>query len=97
VINLIALNSTGAMARSGMGGVRLKLNGTATLMDENTVGDVTVTYDALMASRDFSKAWENYLTGSLGMAPDPINANTYTLAGVKRLIVKKYDILVLSV
>jgi len=97
VINLIALNATGTMARSGMGGVRLKLNGTDTLMDEDTAGDVTVTYDALTASSNFSKAWENYLTGSLGMDPDPINANTYTLAGVDRLIVKKYDILVLSV
>lgn len=100
VINLIALNATGTMARSGMGGVRLKHNGTDTLMDNTSAlgtGIVQITYDSHTASRDFSKAWENYLTGSLGMAPDPINANTYTLAGVKRLIVKKYDILVLSV
>lgn len=92
VINLIALNSTGAMARSGMGGVRLKLDKTEPLMDETTPGDVTVTY-APSASRDFSKAWENYLTGSLGMTK---SGNTYTLSGVDRLIVKKYDILVLS-
>ncbi|HDS62934.1 MAG TPA: hypothetical protein ENN52_02160 [Methanofollis liminatans] len=98
VINLIALNSTGTMARSGMGGVRLKLNGTETLMDESAAGGTTVTVEYTpSASSNFSKAWENYLTGSLGMDPDPINANTYTLAGVKRLIVKKYDILVLSV
>ncbi|MDD3111859.1 MAG: hypothetical protein PHU26_06155 [Methanofollis liminatans] len=93
VINLIALNATGTMARSGMGGVRLKLNGTETLVDEDTVGDVTVTY-APSASNNFSKAWENYLTGSLGMTK---SGNTYTLSGVDRLIVKKYDILVLSV
>ncbi len=93
VINLIALNATGTMARSGMGGVRLKLNGTDTPMNENTAGDVTVTY-APSASNNFSKAWENYLTGSLGMTK---SGNTYTLSGVDRLIVKKYDILVLSV
>ncbi|NVO66760.1 DUF7289 family protein [Methanofollis tationis] len=93
VINLIALNSTGTMARSGMGGVRLKLNGTETLMDKSGTLNVQVVYTPDPAS-SFSKAWENYLTGSLGMsktAPD-----TYTISA-DRLIVKKYDILVLSV
>lgn len=94
VINLIALNATGTMARSGMGGVRLKLDKTETLMDNTTAGGtVQVVYTPDPAS-NFSKAWENYLTGSLGMsktAPD-----TYTISA-DRLIVKKYDILVLSV
>jgi len=93
VINLVALNATGMMARSGMGEVRLKLNGTETLMDDKTPGDVTVVYSPDTTS-NFSKAWENYLTGSLGMTK---SGNTYTLANVDRLIVKKYDILVLSI
>jgi len=94
VINLIALNSTGAVARSGMGAVRLKkIDPTNTLMDETTPGDVTVEYTPSSAA-NFSKAWENYLTGTLGMTQ---SGNTYTLTGVNRLIVKKYDILVLSV
>jgi len=94
VINLIALNSTGTMARSGMGGVRLKLDSSETKIDDTpTDKTVKVTYTP-DAANNFSKAWENYLTGTLGMTK---SGNTYTLANVDRLIVKKYDILVLSI
>jgi len=95
VINLIALNTTGTMARSGMGGVRLKLDSSVTLMDEDGPLTVQVVYTP-DAANNFSKAWENYLTGTLGMSQDPINTNKYTMSA-DRLIVKKYDILVLSI
>lgn len=96
VINLVALNATDTMARSGMGEVRLKkIDPTETLMDETTPGDVTVVYTPAAAT-NFSKAWENYLTGSsLGMSETA--PNTYKLTGVDRLIVKKYEIQVLSI
>ncbi|MDK2973751.1 MAG: hypothetical protein PWP08_122 [Methanofollis sp.] len=94
VINLINLNSTGSMARSGMGEVRLKLMPTDPPHIENLPGEtVVVVYTPADPAGNFSKAWENYLTGTLGMTQ---SGDTYTLTGVNHLIIKKYEIQVLS-
>jgi hypothetical protein len=94
VINLIALNTTTPMARTGMGDVRLQLLQTDPPHIENLPGQpVNITYTADPA-RNFSKAWENYLTGTLGMSK---SGDTYQMTGVNRLIIKKYEIQVLSI
>lgn len=94
VINLINLNSTGSMARSGMGEVRLKLDDTKTgSVDAGAGMTVEVVYTPADPAGNFSKAWENYLTGTLGMTQ---SGDTYTLTGVNHLIIKKYEIQVLS-
>jgi hypothetical protein len=99
VINLIALNTTTPMARTGMGDVRLQLVPTGPPHIESFAsGDtVEITYNHNPdTTRDFSKAWENYLIGTLGMTQDPTNLNKYTKS-VNRLIIKKYEIQVLSI
>jgi len=97
VINLVALKTDTPMARTGMGDVRLQLVPTDPPHIESFASTETVeiTYNPDTA-RDFSKAWENYLTGTLGMTQDPTNLNKYT-KGVDRLIIKKYEIQVLSI
>ncbi|WP_067046873.1 DUF7289 family protein [Methanofollis ethanolicus] len=91
VINLIALNGS-PMSATGMGSVRLKLNSSSTLGDGSpSDGKVTVN----ITDPIFSKAWENYLTGQeLEMTG---SGGTYTKSGVDRLIIKKYEIQVLSI
>ncbi|TAJ45391.1 DUF7289 family protein [Methanofollis fontis] len=93
VINLINLTTSGTIARSGMGSVRMKLAGTETEIDDSGGINVTVTYTP-DATANFSKAWENYLTGSLGM--NKIAPNTYQIT-TDNLIVKTYEVQVLSV
>jgi hypothetical protein len=39
-------------------------------------------------------AWENYLTGSLKMNG---SGGTYTLSGIKKLVVKEYEIKILGI
>lgn len=101
VINLIALNTSTPMVRTGMGEVRLQLVPTdspliETFTPRETV-EITYNPDTLDPAHDFSKAWENYLTGNtLGMTQDPTNTNKYTKV-VDRLIIKKYEITVLSI
>lgn len=95
VINLVALNTTTPMARTGMGEVRLQLVQTDPPHIENLSDQpVNISYTKDPA-RNFSKAWENYLTGTLGM--NEVTDNTYQMTGVKRLIIKKYEIQVLSI
>ncbi|MBP2146954.1 hypothetical protein J2129_002408 [Methanofollis sp. W23] len=97
VINLVALNTSGPMARSGMGNVRMKLESSAPplILDLPDGETVKVTYPTdKTEGLSFSKAWENYLTGTLGMAK---GGNSYTLENVNKLIVKKYEIQVLGI
>ncbi|WP_342677604.1 DUF7289 family protein [Methanofollis sp. UBA420] len=96
VINLVALDTTTPMARTGMGEVRLQLVQTDPPHIESfaSAETVEITYTPDPA-RDFSKAWENYLTGQeLEMTG---SGGTYTKSGVNRLIIKKYEIQVLSI
>ncbi|WP_298667421.1 hypothetical protein [uncultured Methanofollis sp.] len=98
VINLVALNTTTPMARTGMGDVRLQLVPTAPPHIESFASGETVKVTYITPTDqtlDFSKAWENYLTGSLGM--NEVNDKTYQMTGVNRLIIKKYEIQVLSI
>lgn len=92
VINLI--NLTGSpMSSTGMGNVRLKLNSSSTFRDDDFGSGKEVTIN--ITDQTFSKAWENYLTGQeLEMTG---SSGTYTKSDVNRLIIKKYEIQVLSI
>lgn len=92
VINLIALNGS-PMSSTGMGSVRLKLEEPSTTLWDGVPNDQKVT--VIITDQTFSKAWENYLTGQeLEMTG---SSGTYTKSDVNRLIIKKYEIQVLSI
>lgn len=97
VINLVALNTSGPIARSGMGNVRMQLKSSKPplILDLPDKETVKVTYLATDLE-GFPKAWENYLTGTLGMTKSG-DTNTYTLKEVSRLIIKKYEVQVLGI
>ncbi|QYZ79483.1 hypothetical protein E2N92_08610 [Methanofollis formosanus] len=92
VINLVALNASTEMSRNGMGTVRMKLNNSTVSSLNLPKETVAVSYTS---TGEFSRAWENYLTGTLKM--NKSGDNTYTLGGVDRLIVKKYEVQVLGI
>lgn len=93
VIYFMEINADEPMAKSGMGAVRMSLDGVSTEYHEslppNPPMTVTVEYNP-GSSEDYETAWENYLTGSsVGMSG---SGGTYTLSGVEKLVIKTYEI-----
>jgi hypothetical protein len=98
VINLIRIKSGGgAIAREGIGTVQMRLseNEVADPYQEilNPGGSVEITYNP-DPRHDYSVAWRNYLTTTLGMTETI--TNTYTLNNVDKLVVKKFEIVIES-
>jgi len=100
VIYLMNITADERMAKSGMATVRMTREKTNTTVHKPTdnAGDVTVTYtkddDNNHDDNDHSVAWENYLTGSLKMSG---SGGAYTLSGVKKLVIKEYEIKILGI
>ncbi|MCC7565290.1 MAG: hypothetical protein KO206_03300 [Methanomicrobiaceae archaeon] len=88
MIYLINLTTNEAMAQTGVGAVRMGLVETETQINESAM-TVTVKYNP-GTSDDYSTAWRNYLTGSVGMTETAPGSNTYTLGGVDTLVIKEY-------
>ncbi|MDD3932546.1 DUF7289 family protein [Methanoculleus sp. UBA303] len=83
------------MAKSGMATVRMSLANATVHKPTDNAGDVTVTYTKDEDDdNDHSVAWENYLTGSLKMSG---SSGAYTLSGVKKLVIKEYEIKILGI
>ena len=97
VIYIMNVTAGDHMAKSGMATVRMKRLEKASPQSHppfSDPGTVTVTYTA-DAKNDHSVAWKNYLTGSsLGMSS---SGNTYEILNVNKLVVKEYDIEILSI
>jgi hypothetical protein len=92
VIYFMEINTGEPMAKSGMGTVRMSLEGTTTSVYAPT-GPVKVTYEP-DDKNDLSVAWENYLAGSsVGMqrtaAP---GVYEYERDEVDKLVIKTYTI-----
>jgi hypothetical protein len=92
VINLVNITSTDLMAKEGIGTVQM------------TLGDTNYTYESVsLASnpvlvkytpdplQDYSVAWDNYFTKTLGMIPEG-SPGTYKLPYVNTLVIKKYEV-----
>ncbi|WP_317063923.1 DUF7289 family protein [Methanoculleus caldifontis] len=89
VIYIMNISTDETTAKSGMATVRMSLEGTIPHMPPGDAVDVMVRYTG-DTENDLTTAWENYLTGgSPGMSG---SGGIYTLAGVKKLIVKEYRI-----
>jgi uncharacterized protein YdeI (BOF family) len=95
VINLISLNSTGTLAKTGIGTVQMKL-GETSYVSQNGAGGLTVTLDYTPdPTQDTSTAWKTYLTRN---GWTETGANSYRFAdSVNTLVVKRYDVIVQSI
>jgi len=90
VIYLMELQANSPMGASGMCVIRMHVDSqTQTIIDD--AGTVQVKYQ-YCGTDDYSVAWRNYLTGSVGMTKTA--ANTYTKTGVSKLVIKHYRITV---
>jgi len=93
VVYIMNITADERMAKSGMATVRMSLENTTVHKPTDNAGDVTVTYTK-DADNDHSVAWESYLTGSLKMSG---SGGAYTLSGVKKLVIKEYEIKILGI
>lgn len=95
VINLIKISSTeDAMAREGIGTVRMKLTDTG----YTSYGDgITQQQIRIIYPSDYSVAWRNFLTKDNTLDMDYTGGTTYIKDNVKRLVVKKFDVKIESI
>jgi hypothetical protein len=99
VIYLIGINSTEMMSNAGIGTVKMQLQPEMTNYTElsfsPTNSGITVKY-TFNPANDFSVAWHNYITNSLGWQETPSGSGIYRLPNTDTLVIKRYDILVKS-
>ncbi len=96
VINLISLNSTGSLAKTGIGTVQMKLG--ETKYESRDLGGLTVLLDYTPdPTQDTSTAWRTYLTRN---GWTNTIASTYRFddfnAGDRTVVVKQYDVMIQS-
>ncbi|MDD1694278.1 MAG: hypothetical protein LUQ71_06095 [Methanoregula sp.] len=103
VINLIGFNSTGIIARSGIGTVQMAMGETGyTRVDIPAGSDLCVVYtpDPTPEGQNYMVAWNNYFINSMKMTPRAIVSEGYQLptdiAKPSTLIIKKYDVIIKS-
>jgi len=109
VINLISINSTDVMAKSGIGTVQMGLGETGYRYFE-TSGNVLLDYmpdKTVPDAQDYGTAWDNYFVNTLGMQNVTSSPATLTyklpLKPVAlpsdpkpRLVIKTYDVVIKS-
>jgi hypothetical protein len=94
VINLINITSTGIMAKEGIGTVQMTLGDTNyTYISPVNGGTVHVECDFPNPDQDYSVAWDNYFTTTLGMDQEtPGTLGNYIMPDVNTLVIKKYEV-----
>lgn len=101
VINFITINSTAAVAMTGIGTVQMELGNTYYDYNTTTTPPIYVKYipDPTTGGQDYSDAWSVYLRDTMGMKPqgggvyefDPqpdVPGTPFTL------VIRKYDVMV---
>jgi hypothetical protein len=107
VVYLIGLDSDALLSQTGIGVIKLEHNISGDRFYEYSIpgGSAppgTTVYVNYTADPDisFETAWTNYMTNSVGMTHGPYTVlgrqYSYKLDGVEKLVVKEYDIKVLS-
>ncbi|MDP3565054.1 MAG: hypothetical protein Q8R70_11255 [Methanoregula sp.] len=102
VINLIGINSTGILAKSGISTVQMAMGETNYTYIPLVAGNslcLKYTPDPTPEGQNYQGAWDNYFRNSMKMAPTA-TANEYrfptdTLRDTT-LVIKKYDIVIKS-
>jgi hypothetical protein len=106
VINLISLNSTDVMSRTGVGTVQMALGDTSYQFTEGILDEIRLDYtpdSTSVSAQDYRTAWDNYFTHTLNMvrvsAPDA-STITYRLptdtGSPANLVIKTYDVVIRS-
>ena len=106
VINLISINSSGVMARDGIGTVQMAMGETGYQYTEGINSDIFLDFTpdpTPVTAQDYRTAWDNYFIRSLNMerisSPDAATV-TYKLptktASPARLVIKTYDVVIKS-
>jgi hypothetical protein len=93
VINLINITSTNIMAKEGIGTIQMTLGDTNYTYISPVSNPVLVKYTP-NPDQDYSVAWDNYFTQTLGMVPSG-TPGTYQLPAAKvinTLVIKKYEV-----
>lgn len=98
VIYIMSISADEPMVKSGMTTVRMSLNSSNTQAIPVLPGKkVTVEYNS-GSSGDYQVAWKNYLTSpTVGMKQKEGSQNTYEISGVKKLVIKEYEIKILGI
>jgi len=105
VINLISLNSTRIIAKTGVGTVQMSLGETGYTKWDISAGTlVSLDYKSdLTGIQDYSTAWNNYFTNTMGMTLTATAGTTKTYqlpidpARPATLVVKTYDVIIDSI
>ncbi|WP_321505522.1 hypothetical protein [uncultured Methanoregula sp.] len=106
VINLISINSTGVLAKDGIGTVQMAMGETGYQYTEGINTDIYLDYTpdpTPVAGQDYRTAWDNYFVNTLKMertsGPDAATI-TYKLPTVTtspaKLVIKTYDVVIRS-
>jgi hypothetical protein len=95
IITLVNISSDGSLSRNGIGTVKMQmLPPKDQIMMDTTSQTIYITYNKESDKYDFSKGWENYFKNSLGMSG---SYPTYSINGIDSLIIKQYEIKILSI
>jgi hypothetical protein len=99
VINLIGINSTDIMARTGIGTVQMAMGETTYMQYDLPAGNSLCMVYTPDSTQNYQVAWENYFTNSMKMTPTG-TLNEYRLptdtASPATLVIKKYDVTIKS-
>jgi hypothetical protein len=101
VINLISLNSSFTIARSGVGTVQMTMKNTNFSVNTIPPGNQVCLKYTPETGQDYTKAWDNYFVNTLKMTPGgggcgsdymlPLNAGDPAT-----LVIKEYDVEIMS-
>jgi hypothetical protein len=102
VINLISINSTGIMSRTGIGTVQMAMGETTYQYIPIPPGDhimVKYTHEPGPDGQDYSQAWRNYFTNTMKMTEQSSNNYQLPTSTFKpaTLVIKKYDVVIKSI
>jgi len=97
VIYLIGFNTTEAMARRGVGTVKMALDQTNSSEYSLTSGDRVYVYYGPNTNANYETAWDNYFKNTLKLnGPDASGA--YIFPGdMEKLVINRYEIMIKSV
>ena len=96
VIHLVQLKASSDLSQTGIGTVRMMLSDPPSTTQYNN--PTNITYHANPAE-NYTRSWKNYLgTPDLGMTPMPPSGSTitYNLNSSAKLVIKKYNVTILS-
>jgi hypothetical protein len=100
VINLISLNSSYALSRSGVGTVQMAMKNTNVSVNTIPPGASVCLKYTPETGQDYRTAWENYFTNTMKLIPNTggcIGPDTYKLPlSSGTLVIKEYDVEITS-